>query len=222
MVLSGNNTYSGSTTISGGTLQIGGAGCLGGGNYAAAIANSGALVVNTSSNQTFGGAITGSGSLTQSGPGMLTLSNAGNTYSGATNVLGGTLFVSGAVAAQQRHPERRRRRTFSTADGTARTTTVGGLNLGSGANLAMDWGDQLATAATATASGNITLIPSGSFTSGTPYTLVKAAGGLGGANYLLAQQHQLHGGAQRLLDQRDASRPPRPRPWARPTGTAGR
>ena len=46
--------------------------------------------------------------------------------------------------------------TLSTADGTARTTTVGGLNLGGGATLAMDWGDTLATAATATTSGNVT------------------------------------------------------------------
>ena len=172
--LSGPNTYTGATTITGGTLEIGGAGVLGGGNYGANIANSGALVVNTSSNQTFAGVISGNGSLTQSGPGTLSLSNAANSYSGGTNVLGGTLYVSGAslpssgtltVAAG----------TLSTADGAARTTTVGGLNLGNGATLAMDWGDQLSTAATATASGYVVLAPSGTFTSGTPYTFVQAA-----------------------------------------------
>ena len=42
LTLTAVNTYSGATTISGGTLQIGGAGVLGGGNYRAAISNSGA------------------------------------------------------------------------------------------------------------------------------------------------------------------------------------
>ena len=50
MFLSGVSTYTGSTSITAGTLQIGGAGSLGSGNYAAAIANSGAFVVNTSGN----------------------------------------------------------------------------------------------------------------------------------------------------------------------------
>ena len=48
----------------------------------------------------------------------------------------------------------------------------------------MDWGDQLQTAATATAAGNVALTPSGSFTAGTPYTLVNAAGGLNGRKLL--------------------------------------
>ena len=51
-VLSGANTYTGGTTISGGTLLIGGSGYLGGGNYSNTISNSGALVFNTSHNQT--------------------------------------------------------------------------------------------------------------------------------------------------------------------------
>ncbi len=76
--------------------------------------------------------------------------------------------------------------TLSTADGTARTTTVGGLNLNNGATLAMDWGDQLATAATATPTGSIILNPSGSYLFGNVYTPLTAGGGLNNANYLLA------------------------------------
>ena len=49
--------------------------------------------MNTASNQTFSGVISGNGSLTQSGPGTLTLTNTANIYSGGTNVLGGTLFA---------------------------------------------------------------------------------------------------------------------------------
>ena len=67
--LTGSNTYTGATAISSGTLTIGGAGVLNGGTYSGAISNSGALVVNTSSNQTYGGAITGSGPLYQLGSG---------------------------------------------------------------------------------------------------------------------------------------------------------
>ncbi len=95
MVLTGSNTYTGSTAISGGTLQILGSGVLGGGNYAGniSIAGSAALIVNTSSNQTFGGTISGAGSLTQAGPGTLTLNGAPN-YSGPTTVSGGTLTAS--------------------------------------------------------------------------------------------------------------------------------
>ena len=91
-VLAGTNTFTGPTTISAGTLAIGGGGVLGNGNYSAAIANSGALAVNTSSNQTFGGVISGNGALYQLGSGVTTLT-ASNTYSGATTIGGGTLQV---------------------------------------------------------------------------------------------------------------------------------
>ena len=96
MTLTGSNTYTGATTISAGTLLIGGSGALGGGNYAGGISNSGALVVNTSSNQTFSGAISGAGGLTQAGPGTLTLAQA-NTYSGPTTVSGATLTTYKAI-----------------------------------------------------------------------------------------------------------------------------
>ena len=96
VTLTGSNSYTGNTTISAGTLAIGGAGFLGGGNYAGTIANSGLLAFASSSNQVFGGAITGSGGLTQSGPGLLTLSNAGNTYSGGHECFRRHAYLSGA------------------------------------------------------------------------------------------------------------------------------
>ena len=97
-VLAGSNTYTGSTTIgSNGTLTIGGAGVLRGGNYTATISNSGALIVNTSSNQTFSGAISGNGVLAQLGPGAVTLS-ASNNYTGGTAVSGGMLSFANTAA----------------------------------------------------------------------------------------------------------------------------
>ena len=92
LTLTGANNYSGATNIAGGTLQIGGAGVLGGGNYSAAISNSGVLAVNTSSNQTFGGAISGAGPLYQLGSGTTTLA-ANNSYTGGTFINGGGLVV---------------------------------------------------------------------------------------------------------------------------------
>ena len=97
LALGGASNYSGNTTIGGGTLQLIGTGVLGGGNYSAAIANSGTLLLNTSSPQTLGGVISGNGSLYQNGAGGTTLT-AGNTYSGNTNIGAGTLFLSGTAS----------------------------------------------------------------------------------------------------------------------------
>ena len=93
MILAGNNTYTGATTISSGTLQVGGGGVLGGGSYSAAISNSGALVMSTSTNQTLSGVISGPGSLYQLGSGTTTLS-ANNTFTGTTTVSGGMLLLN--------------------------------------------------------------------------------------------------------------------------------
>ena len=54
--------------------------------------NNSALVFNLSGASTFGGAISGIGSLTQAGTGILTLTGS-NTYSGGTTVSAGTLQV---------------------------------------------------------------------------------------------------------------------------------
>ena len=97
LFLSGVNTYTGSTTISAGTLAIGGTGVLGGGNYAKAISDSGALLVDTSVNQTFGGVISGSGALYQLGSGLTALTST-NTYSGGTTINGGGLLLNFAAS----------------------------------------------------------------------------------------------------------------------------
>ena len=92
------NTFTGNTTISGGSLIIGGAGLLGGGSYAGAILNDGSLSYSSSAAQTLSGIISGTGSITQNGPGNLTLS-AANTFAGGLEVKGGTVILSNIAAA---------------------------------------------------------------------------------------------------------------------------
>lgn len=91
LTLSGTNTYSGGTTVNAGTLR-GSATSLQGN-----ITNHAAVVFDQAVLGTFGGVISGTGSLTKDGVGALTLTNA-NTYTGATNLIGGTLAL-GAVNA---------------------------------------------------------------------------------------------------------------------------
>jgi fibronectin-binding autotransporter adhesin len=91
LVLAGDNSYSGGTTFTSGTVQVGNggaAGSLGSG----AVSNGGVLVFNRSGSVTVGGIISGTGSVTQAGPGTTVLT-AGNTYSGATTISSGTLQV---------------------------------------------------------------------------------------------------------------------------------
>ncbi len=84
VVLNGTNNYSGGTTVSAGTLQ-GNASSLSGN-----IVNNAAVVFSQSSSGTYGGSMTGTGTLTKQGSGLLVLTGA-NAYSGGTTVSAGTL-----------------------------------------------------------------------------------------------------------------------------------
>jgi autotransporter-associated beta strand protein len=84
LTLTGAHTYTGGTTITGGTL-VGNTTSLQGD-----IANNAALVFDQATNGTFGGEVSGSGSLTKMGAGTLTLTGA-HTYTGGTTITGGTL-----------------------------------------------------------------------------------------------------------------------------------
>jgi len=95
LTLTGNNTYSGLTTINAGTLQIGNGGTSGA--IAGDVADNSALVFNRSDALNYGGAITGTGSLTQAGSGTLTLDGNSSSFAGNTTVAAGTLVV-GSVA----------------------------------------------------------------------------------------------------------------------------
>lgn len=88
-VLTGNHTYTGTTTISGGTLQFG-AGGTSGAPGAGNISNNGSLIFDRADAITLAQIVAGSGSLTQAGAGITTLTGT-NTYTGATTISAGTL-----------------------------------------------------------------------------------------------------------------------------------
>jgi fibronectin-binding autotransporter adhesin len=90
-VLTGNNSYTGGTTIEAGTLQLGDGGTSG--SIVGDVANDGVLVFDRSDLVTFGGLISGSGSVEQIGSGTTVLTGI-NSYAGGTSILGGTLQVS--------------------------------------------------------------------------------------------------------------------------------
>ncbi len=90
LTLTGDSTFTGTTTIQGGTLQIGAGGTTGA--IAGSVANAGALVFNRSDNISFGGVISGTGSLAKLGGNTLTLTG-NSTYTGGTSISGGTLQI---------------------------------------------------------------------------------------------------------------------------------
>jgi autotransporter-associated beta strand protein len=96
LILTGDNTYTGGTYINAGTLQIGNGGTTG--RIAGDIVNNGALVFNRSGNPTYGGVISGTGSLTKEGIGELFLTN-NNTYTGGTTINEGVLRIDGTTGS---------------------------------------------------------------------------------------------------------------------------
>lgn len=97
LIIRTDNTYTGGTTISGGTLQIGSGSTTG--SIVGNVLNNGKLAFNRSDSYTFGGQISGSGEVTRSGNGTLTLTGA-NTYFGVTtNSSGGVLQLGDGTLA---------------------------------------------------------------------------------------------------------------------------
>ena len=91
-LLTGANTYTGGTTINSGTLQLGDGTSGHDGTIASSptVEDDGALVFNLFGNSTYGGTISGPGTVTKNGPGTLTLPNQ-NFYSGSTTINDGKL-----------------------------------------------------------------------------------------------------------------------------------
>ncbi len=95
LTLTGANTYTGATTISAGTLQVGSGGTSGSlGNSTVTVSSGGALVFNRSDDISVSNFITGAGTLTQAGPGVLTPTNGSNNYTGQTFINNGTISIS--------------------------------------------------------------------------------------------------------------------------------
>jgi autotransporter-associated beta strand protein len=94
VTLTGVNTYTNGTYIDAGSL-IASTSSLPA-NQAVTLANSSTLTLNQAADGTFGGVISGSGSLTKLGAGVLTLTGS-NTYNGGTTVTAGTLTATAAT-----------------------------------------------------------------------------------------------------------------------------
>jgi autotransporter-associated beta strand protein len=92
------STYTGGTTISGGTLQVGNGGSAASIGSTSGVLDNGSLVFNHTDSVTFAPVISGSGSLTRMGTGILTLAGS-NTYSGGTTISAGTLQVGNGGAS---------------------------------------------------------------------------------------------------------------------------
>ncbi|MBE1159678.1 autotransporter-associated beta strand repeat-containing protein [Dyella acidiphila] len=174
LVLAGDNTYTGGTTISGGVLQLGEGGTSG--SIVGDVADNGTLAFNRSDVQTFGGAISGSGAVTQAGSGSTVLTGT-NSYAGATNVQAGTLLVNGDQTAA-----------------TGATTVQSGATLGGagiiGGDVNVANGGTLSPGAAAGAAGTLTI--NGNLTLGANATLdyqLGQAGTVGGASNDLTVVH---------------------------------
>ena len=90
---------SAAVTVAGGTMTFGGSdtiGSLAGSGGTVAI-GANALTVSQSGNTTFAGAITGNGTFTKSGSGILTITGNAAAYAGATQVQAGTVAVNGSL-----------------------------------------------------------------------------------------------------------------------------
>lgn len=96
LILTGANTYGGGTAISiGSTLQLGNGGTTG--SIAGIVVDNGLLVFSRSDNVSFGGVISGKGSVEQTGSGTTILSGT-NSYSGGTTINAGALTVNNPQA----------------------------------------------------------------------------------------------------------------------------
>lgn len=87
LILAGAHNYTGATTVNAGTLEFGDGAS---GTLPSAITNNTALKYNSSTNMVLSGAISGAGTITKEGTGVLTLAGA-NTFSVAPTIIAGTL-----------------------------------------------------------------------------------------------------------------------------------
>ncbi|PWK89704.1 autotransporter-associated beta strand repeat-containing protein [Fulvimonas soli] len=142
-ILTADNSYTGGTTISAGTLQLGSGGASG--SIVGNVVDNGALVFDRAGTLTMNGVVSGTGSVTQSGPaGSATVLTGANSYAGATTVSGGTLYIDGDQSAA-----------------TGATSVAGGAALGGigtiGGSVAIAGGGTLTPGDTGPAPGTLTI-----------------------------------------------------------------
>ena len=99
LVLSGSSlTYNAGTFVNAGTVQVGAGGTTGMLPGNVSVASGASVVFNRSNDATYSGAVTGSGSLSKAGNGVLTLTGDSNPL-GGTTVSAGTLSIGAGSTA---------------------------------------------------------------------------------------------------------------------------
>ncbi|UPG92194.1 autotransporter-associated beta strand repeat-containing protein [Luteibacter aegosomaticola] len=161
LILGSDNTYAGGTLIIGGTLQLGHGGTTG--SIVGNVIDDAILAFNRSDVVTFGGAISGTGALTQAGEGTLILAG-NNTYTGGTTISDGTLqvgnggtsgWITGNIVNNQYL-------TFNRSD----DVVFGGTVTGTGA-LTKDGAGKLTLTGSFSETGSITYLSPTTITAGT-------------------------------------------------------
>ena len=147
--LTGANLYTGATTISAGTLQIGSGGTSGSLAATSAITDNASLVYNRSDGITVANAISGTGTVTQAGSGVLGIS-ASNSYSGGTTVSTGRILAQNTSAIGTGALTVQNGGAFDFTPGTGTSTLTLGptsgtaLTLANGSAIGAEWGSQIA------------------------------------------------------------------------------
>lgn len=203
MIKDGGEVSAGTISIGqGGTLRVG-TGGQAGRLATPLVTNAGALAFDHSDNVSFAGAISGAGTLAKSGAGRLTLT-AANTYTGTTNVTGGTLMVDGSLASTAIQVQSGATLTGSgnlagdvtMADGatlsgvSGRTLGIGSLALTSAANLtvalnASSTDPLFDVARDLTLNGSLTIAENSDLSGATSYDLFRFGGVLTSAPLVL-------------------------------------
>ncbi len=169
VTVTNSNSYTGGTNISSGTLKVGNGGNSGSIGSGDIVVN-GALIYSRSDSVTTLSTITGSGSVTQQGPGLMTLAGI-NAYTGATNVSGGTLQIGNGDSATLASPSVNLSNSGAIAFNHSTTVNYGGAITGAGS-------------VTKAGSGSLTLTGADTYSNGTTVsggTLnLSAAGTVGG------------------------------------------
>jgi autotransporter-associated beta strand protein len=171
LTLTGNDTYTGGTTIGAGTLQIGNGGTSG--SIIGDVTDNGTLVFNRSDNAIYGGAISGSGSMTKQAAGTLILTG-NNTYTGVTAIDAGTLQVgdggtSGSIAGNVTNSSALVFNRSDTLNYAGTITGTGSLTqAGTGMTTLTGTGSSVASADVI--AGTLNLAQSGAFTTTGNYT----------------------------------------------------
>ncbi|MEN6404952.1 MAG: autotransporter-associated beta strand repeat-containing protein [Thermoguttaceae bacterium] len=141
LTFTGAKTYTGKTYVNGGKLQLGNGSTNG--SVAGDIETTALLAFDNSTDQTYGGVISGTGDLKMNGNAVLTLTGA-NTFTGTTTVASGTLQIGNG--------------------GTTGSLSSGAITVESGATLAFNRSNAYVIANTITGAGSLSKLSTGTLT----------------------------------------------------------